>query len=66
MTADVGAPVAGVDRVVTTYDAREVTRLVEVAADRDIPVLTSRMSENSDTSPGRTSMKSTRSPGARW
>lgn len=40
LTADVGAPVAGVDRVVTTYDAREVTRLVEVAADRDIPVLT--------------------------
>ncbi|CAB4955952.1 unannotated protein [freshwater metagenome] len=40
LTADVGAPVAGVDRVVTTYDAREVTRLVEVAADRDLPVLT--------------------------
>jgi putative ABC transport system permease protein len=40
LTADVGAPVSGVDRVVTTYDAGEVTRLVEVAADRDIPVLT--------------------------
>ncbi len=40
LTADVGAPVAGVDRVVTTYDSREVARLVEVAADRDIPVLT--------------------------
>lgn len=40
LTADVGAPVAAVDRVVTTYDAREVRRLVEVAADRDIPVLT--------------------------
>jgi putative ABC transport system permease protein len=40
LTADVGAPVAGVDRVVTTYDAGEVTRLVEAAADRDIPVLT--------------------------
>ncbi|QSR29257.1 ABC transporter permease [Nocardioides sp. S5] len=40
LTADVGAPVAGVDRVVTTYDSREVRRLVDVAADRDLPVLT--------------------------
>ncbi|MCP3424113.1 ABC transporter permease [Nocardioides pinisoli] len=40
LTADAGAPVRGVDRVVTTYDTREVTRLVEVAADRGIPALT--------------------------
>ena len=40
LTADVGAPVAGVDRVVSTYDTREVTRLVEAAAERGLPVLT--------------------------
>ena len=40
LTADVGAPVAGVDRVVTTYDGAEVTRLVDAAAERDLPALT--------------------------
>ena len=40
LTADVGAPVAGVDRVVTTYDADEVTRLVEAADDGGFPALT--------------------------
>ncbi|WP_299931238.1 FtsX-like permease family protein [uncultured Nocardioides sp.] len=40
LTADVGAPVEGVDRVVTTYDSREVARLVEAADDRGVPALT--------------------------
>lgn len=39
LTVDVGAPVAGVDRVVSTYDMREVTRLVEGAEERDLPAL---------------------------
>ena len=40
MTADVGAPVAGVDHVVTTYDTEAVARLVDAAAEEGFPALT--------------------------
>jgi putative ABC transport system permease protein len=40
LTADVGAPVQGVDHVVTTPTAEDVERLVEAAADADVPALT--------------------------
>ena len=39
LTADVGAPVAGVDRVVRVDDARNVARLMDGATERDVPAL---------------------------
>ena len=39
LTADVGAPVAGVDRVVRIDDSRHVARLMDGATDRDVPAL---------------------------
>lgn len=39
LTADVGAPVDGVDHVVTTDDGREATRLLDIAAERGVPAL---------------------------
>ncbi|RYB93815.1 ABC transporter permease [Nocardioides oleivorans] len=39
LTADVGAPVAGLDHVVTIHDSREGARLLDTAAERDVPSL---------------------------
>jgi putative ABC transport system permease protein len=40
LTADVGAPVAAVDHVVTVDDAKAAARLVDTGAERGIPALT--------------------------
>ncbi|HSU01884.1 MAG TPA: FtsX-like permease family protein [Nocardioides sp.] len=40
LTADVGAPVVAVDHVVSTNETRQVTRLVETAAEQDLRALT--------------------------
>jgi putative ABC transport system permease protein len=40
LTADVGAPVRGVDHVVTTSTTEDVTSLVEAAAGKGLPALT--------------------------
>ncbi|GAA1943053.1 FtsX-like permease family protein [Nocardioides hwasunensis] len=39
LTADVGAPVAGVDHVVSTDDQSEAVKLVDTAQERDVPAL---------------------------
>ncbi|MDZ5664133.1 FtsX-like permease family protein [Nocardioides sp. S-58] len=39
LTADVGAPVAAVDRVVTVDRARDATRLIDAAAEEGVPAL---------------------------